>query len=196
MRDSSKVISLVILLVSALSCSQNGEAPSLEGPKCATCRIFVSSTSYTGAGIGGIQGADAKCASDAAKPSDGVFKALLVDGSTRRACTTSNCSAGTSGQIDWVIHPNTIYTRLDGTTITTSNASGLLSFNLTTSISGSFLGVWTGLSTDWQTASHCGGWASTSGNGDTGNAINVNSGAISGSTDTCTANAYIYCVEQ
>ena len=57
--------------------------------------------------LGGIAGADAVCNSDAAKPSitPNIYKAMIVDGTTRKASTTTNAG---DGQIDWVLLPRCI----------------------------------------------------------------------------------------
>lgn len=122
--------------------------------------IFLTVGTYTG-NLGGVTGADAKCQTEktsnfASVPGAATeYKAFIVDGVTRMACSNPNCSGGISENVDWVLKPTTDYYRLDGTTDTkvfTTNASGIVNFTggstLLTAIdtSGSW---WTGLDTDW-----------------------------------------------
>ena len=175
-------------------------------------RIFVSSTSASGAlggSPGGIAGADAICQADANNPDVGTsysanYKALLVDGTTRRACTSANCvTSSTAEHLDWVLTTSTSYVRgVDSTTtIGTTNVKGLLGFPLSQSISPSLAlpSVWTGLGTDWTTSSNtCGGWANgVSGLGVLGSFISTTStDPINYSNDSCALPYPLYCVEQ
>lgn len=61
--------------------------------------------------MGGVTGADAICSSDPqATTYGGTYKAYIADGTTRVACTTSNCSGGgTSEHVNWVLQPYTSY---------------------------------------------------------------------------------------
>ncbi|PJZ81259.1 DUF1554 domain-containing protein [Leptospira meyeri] len=71
------------------------------------CKIFVTNsiTPYNA----GITGFASHCTSSSYKPSGGgTYKAMASDGTTRRACSTANCSSGTSEQINWVLKTNTI----------------------------------------------------------------------------------------
>ncbi len=72
-----------------------------------TKRMFL--TNSTTAGLGGITGMDNICNNDTFRPdTEKTYKALIVDGTNRRACSTANCTA-TSENIDWVLKPNTTY---------------------------------------------------------------------------------------
>ena len=166
--------------------------------------IFLTVGTYTGALIGGITGADAKCQTEKTANFANVpgaateYKALLVNQlATRRACSTANCSTGISENLDWVLKANTDYFRLDGSTDTkifTTNASGIVNFTgagatLLTSIDSSAATVWwTGLFDDWTTNFTCSNnnWDNNAGFGGKGNGGNTGSASIDiGTTDSC-----------
>jgi hypothetical protein len=137
----------------------------------ASKRIFLTTSTYNG-NLGGVSGADAKCAADSNKPASGTYKALIVQNGVRVACTTANCSTGSIEHTDWVLLPLTLYTRVDGTTnIFTTNSDGIFVVStggtLTNSIATGFSQIWTGLTADYQiSAVHssfgnkdtCGNW--------------------------------------
>jgi len=101
-----------------------------------------------GAGATGIEGADNLCESDASYPGTGTYKAFLVDGVNRVACTTANCGGGIGEHTDWVLAPNTEYRRINGkTTIGTTNALGLFTFPLDNQIVAANVDLWTGFNT-------------------------------------------------
>ncbi len=82
--------------------------------------IFVTAATHNGdfdSGSGGAAGADAFCMGDANYPGSGTFKALIVEGGLgRTACSTADCSGGSSEHIDWIISANTTYYQDDETT--------------------------------------------------------------------------------
>lgn len=141
---------------------------------------------------------------DAKYPGTGTFKALMVDGSTRVACTSNNCATGgTAEQIDWVFSPSTIYIRTDGTLIGSTNSLGLLTFPLTNDFSAatSFTDIWTGLGGNWTTSPNtCAGWSNGTNtvNGSLANASQQTSDlAVTGATAFCiNPGGLIACVEQ
>jgi len=161
--------------------------------------IYVTSMPKK-ANFGGINGADTQCNAD--PPVPGTFKALLVDGSTRVACTSAQCTTnGATEGVDWVLAPNTKYVRADNTTVIgTTNSAGIFSFPLEASIGTSSLSYWTGLSADWTTsADSCAGWTQTSGAfANEGLADAVDSAAIIGVNESCAtlAGAFFACVQQ
>ena len=165
-------------------------------------RIYLTTSVITGGNLGGISGADARCSSDGNKPSTGTYKAMIVSGTTRRACSTANCGGGSSENIDWVLKPSTKYYRADGTTeIFTTNAAGIFVYGTATNtISNTSVGVWTGVNIDWtNTAGDCTAWTSTAGTTGRGSAaFNTSDDMISiDQAAACTASAYsLYCVEQ
>ena len=173
-------------------------------------KTFVTAATFTGdiqtAGgqATGIASADALCMADTNKPAgSSTYKAMLVDGTNRVACTTALCSGGTSEHIDWVLQPNAEYYRSDGTTlILKTNANGIFDFgaNLTNSFDTSASTYWTGLLVDWtgDANNRCLGWSygeygPTLGGYGTGD--QTSSSAISGS-DFCNVVRKLVCVEQ
>jgi hypothetical protein len=166
-------------------------------------RIFVTAATHNG-NLGGVAGADARCMSDSNKPGGtSTYKALIVDGSSRVACTTGYCSGGASEHVDWVLSASRSYYRTDCTTlITTTTASGLLSFGLTNTIHPSSLSAWTGTSINWVAGNTCGSWTSSAAgsNGELGVSNYSNFGALNPggitSPDSCDNTFRLYCVEQ
>ena len=170
-----------------------------------TAATFNGDIQTAGGQATGIASADALCMADTNKPADSsTYKAMLVDGTNRVACTTSLCSGGTSEHIDWVLQPNAEYYRSDGTTlILKTNANGVFDFgaNLTNSFDTAASTYWTGMEIDDWTGdvnNRCLGWTL----GEIGPAIGAygmgdqtNSSSISGS-DFCNAFRSLVCVEQ
>jgi hypothetical protein len=163
--------------------------------------IFVTFISFTGA-IGGISAADSYCNSDSNKPDNGSYKAMIVDGTNRVACTTAGCSGGAGEHTDWIMAASTSYYRSDGTTlIATTTANGV--FNLVTGLTNSFTSglsyIWTGMAGNWtSTAGSCINWSSAdSGNSTTVGATNTtNSDSISTSLPNCSGAYKLACVRQ
>ena len=162
--------------------------------------IYVTSMPLT-ANFGGISGADAQC--NTSPPTVGSYKALLVDGTTRVACTSAQCAtSGAAEGVDWVLAPNTKYVRADGTTVIgTTSAAAIFAFPLTASIGTNGYSYWTGLNADWTTSSDsCSGWTQTTSgfSASEGLANTSDSQAISGVSDSCAtlAGAFFACVEQ
>ncbi len=167
-------------------------------------RIFTAdngSTTVFDGDLGGVSGTDTLCNSSPAKPNGSTYKALLVDGSNRIACTTSNCSGGVSEHTGWVLSPYTIYTRSDGTTrVFITNQSGIFAFGtLTSSPTGIAGEYWTGLNNDWTTSSEtCLEWSTTSPSykGNSGYGSSTSNTAVNYSQPQCFKTNRIYCVEQ
>ena len=166
-----------------------------------SCRIFVTANTYDGA-LGGIAGADQRCMNDPARPSSATaWKAMLVDGVTRRACQNSNCGvSGISEGVDWVLRPGVAYTRPDGTALGTANTEALFTFSLANSIGTATGNVWTGFhgSNLWTADQHCLGWSDNNmaGTGNTGNPQNTTNAALFSGAGQCSAGQWLYCVEQ
>ncbi|MCB1177184.1 MAG: DUF1554 domain-containing protein, partial [Leptospiraceae bacterium] len=166
-------------------------------------RVFVTSASYNG-NLGGVSGADSKCASDSNKPNDGsTYKAVIVNVTNdRRACSTANCGGGSSENTDWALKANKDYFRAtDGTQIFTTTNSGIFSFGtlLAGWDSGTQKKIWTALNTDWTTAGgSCFTWGSTSSALSTQYGVSDSTGTasiFSGST-SCNESLYLLCGEQ
>jgi len=164
------IIFSLILVICCGGCSSSTESsPDVSTPQYKT---FVTKAEFTGniATDGepttDIANADALCMNDDYKPAgSSTYKAMLVDGTRRVACTTTNCSeGGTSENVDWVFKPNTTYTQSDGTTpIFTTDAHGVFDLEanlLTNSFDTSASTYFTGLMGDWTSSGHgqtCGG---------------------------------------
>ncbi|WP_244934871.1 DUF1554 domain-containing protein [Leptospira jelokensis] len=167
---------------------------------------YVTSIGYPVPTINGIAGADALCNSNAGKPpGSSTYKALLVDESggvcgsnpCRRASITANLG---DGQIDWVLKPNVLYTRSNGTSpIFTTNANSLFIFGaLTTSWTDSPLVGVSGMSTTWTVfpGFTCTNYTLNSGSVTTANYSATNTSSLSSATLSCGANYYLLCIEQ
>ncbi len=180
---------------------------------CTTCKMFFTATNYDG-NLGGFTGADAKCNSDASKPAGGGnYKAFLTDVTTRRSCTTSDCSGGASEGLDWVLKANTQYTRADGTIIGTTNAGAIFAgAALTNPVKGD--GVYTEFRTGFRfvttanwlphATANCASYTSATGNGVSGNlssaALSTGGGSMNNflytNGTTCATAVKLLCVEQ
>jgi hypothetical protein len=159
--------------------------------------IFSTPMIYDG-NLGGISGADDKCNTDSLKPPNtGSYKALIVDGVNRRATVTANIS---DSPIDWVLLPNQLYIRPTGLTITTTNSFAIHDFgaNLTSSIGTTGDAVWTGLNTNWTSASGCGtpAWTDPGQFGRYGVDNQSNFSSINGGNLSCGNIGRLYCVQQ
>jgi hypothetical protein len=163
-------------------------------------KMFVT-TNTTDGNMGGVAGADALCASDPGKPTGGgTYKALIVDGAARVACTTANCSGGPGEHTDWVLQPNETYARSDGTTIIgATNANGLFVFPLTNSVVTVMRNMLTGTASNWTThaGSNCTAWTATGGNARYGVSTSTIATFIFAPISTSCANqSYLLCIEQ
>jgi hypothetical protein len=168
-------------------------------PQCGTASskcIFVTSTTYSG-NLGGLGGADAKCAARAtAVGLSGTFQAWLSSAATTEASRITTMST-------------MAYTRLDGTEVAANYAAliGAATTPLTASISitengtASATAVWTDTSADGTSAgaNDCSTWSdSTNGSsGATGVATGTNATWTANSAGiTCDMVAALYCIEQ
>lgn len=159
-------------------------------------RIFVTASAYNG-NLGGISGADAKCASDANKPATGTYKAYIVDGTNRRLCTTAYCT-GTSEHIDWVTTIGRNYIRADQSVLIGQAAfAGLLS-SMSNGISSASNASWTGMAITYVSGSNCTSWTSSSGavQGYTGDSQATGNPHYQNSAPVCSTTNRLYCVEQ
>jgi hypothetical protein len=165
--------------------------------------IFITNTTTTG-NIGSIAAADAICMADANKPADAAtYKAMIVDGTSRVACTTPFYACAAGDHVDWVMAASTAYYRSDATTlIATTNSSGIFDLSasnvLTNSFSSVFYDIWTGMAGDWTTGDTCSKWATgdVSTNGAIGATDKTNSQAIFVVPTPCNAAKYLACVAQ
>lgn len=181
--------------------------------------VFVSNSTHNGqfnaVAANAITSADAFCATEkdsnfSAIPGTGTeYKAMLASGTIRRACSTANCSGGSSEHINWVFAVNTEYYKVaSGTDVLvfkTSASAGILNFgssSLSNAYSSTAATIWTGLATDWTEASltNCNAWVSSSGlqSAMQGLANATNNTTLDAGTfgDTCDKLYKVLCVRQ
>ncbi|MCX7811207.1 MAG: DUF1554 domain-containing protein [Leptospiraceae bacterium] len=173
-------------------------------------KIFVTAEKFVGdigggtgvPGTNGIQRADFICNNDANKPDNNTYKAMIVDGTNRRACSTSNC-IDPNENVDWVFKPNTDYYRPNGILyLFTTNSAGIVTTNIAESIlAGSYYPYWTGLASDWtiSPSAHCNNWTdyTTSNIGRVGSSNSKDSKWYSDiSSPSCDSSNALLCVGQ
>ncbi|TGL33915.1 DUF1554 domain-containing protein [Leptospira koniambonensis] len=159
--------------------------------------LFATPVSYAGNfGSGGF--ADFVCQNEANNlfgsglPS-GTYKTFAVAGTWRRAMPS---------KIDWVLKPNKDYIDFAGGTFVkafATDGNALFAFGTGSGISATAAGYWTGLQTDWSTASTCLGWTSSnpSDQGNFGGNSDPNVGGIStGTPDFCDTPKSVVCIQQ
>ncbi|WP_239671294.1 DUF1554 domain-containing protein [Leptospira levettii] len=191
-------------------------------------KVFITAVPFDGdlrgVAANGPAGADLKCNADTNKPSTGTYKAMLTDGTNRRACSSDNCGGGIGENIDWVFQSGRIYIRAnDSASLLSPNAAGILPadgsgnfttnpYNLNHSFDSSTTAkeYWTGFaqSNYWQeataqTENSCNDWtlnvgpATTSFGGRVGTSNSTNYSAFrNGSGRSCASSFYLVCVEQ
>ncbi len=170
---------------SSSTTGQTEGSPGSSGGASGNKKLFITTATHNGdfdndgtltgggatnANGNGIEEADRFCMIDGNYPGSGSFKAVLVDGVNRRACSTANC--GTAAPIDWVLAASTAYSRSDGTTqVFTTNGNGIFVFGtLTFSTGAGAATYWTGLGSDWTTdAKICTSWTNPAGGANQGN---------------------------
>lgn len=176
---------------------------------------FVTAADFTGGikAAGGeanaIASADKLCNTDSNKPNASSYKAMLVDGVNRVACTSAKCAtSGSSEHVDWIFRANASYFRSDGATrVFKADANGVFDFGnyiddlLENSFDTSGTAYWTGLDSGWTSipGEMCGGsWddGTIASSGDYGFGDRLNSGAIGGGLSTCENLRHLFCVEQ
>ncbi|TGL87160.1 DUF1554 domain-containing protein [Leptospira congkakensis] len=128
---------------------------------CTNCKIFVTQNSYP-ANVGKASNFDSFCQSDPNYPGTGKFKAMVVDGESRRASFTPNSG---EKKIDWVFKANQAYIQDNGSNIESSNNNGLFTTGISIPITNITSDHWTGLNTDWTTNTNatCKKWITNSG---------------------------------
>lgn len=160
--------------------------------------VFLASGA-TGA-RSGVTGFDTLCAQSTSGHGPGSYKAFVAD-STRRPCTTANCSGGASENLNWILKPNRTYYRDSNfvrTTIGVTNSAGIFAFPLSNSMHTGFTAPWTGLNTNWTVSTDtCSNWSTTAGNGARGDGSSTSNTAINNSSSDACSNANTFlCVEQ
>jgi len=162
-------------------------------------RIFVTATAYNG-NLGGISGADAKCASDTNKPSTGSYKAYIADGTNRRVCSTGWCT-DTSENLDWVTTSNRNYIRADQSVLIGQGGPQGVLWSMSNGINAASTAIWTGLYLNYTStaaAGSCNGWtsASSGASGLTGDAQSTGNAHFNNTGLACNTTNRLYCVEQ
>ncbi len=195
-------IPLMAALLSFSSCRHHHSCgiycdvlPVLTGFVCKTgpypCIVFGTRTTMAGSitGTGGVSAADSLCNSDANRGT-GIYKALLVDGSSRIATVTANTG---DGQVNWVLYPNKTYARTDGVVVFITGSNSLPGSFTGDAIAPTTTHYWTGFSSNYQTGTHCSAWTT----GAAGSNANYGmTASLSVGTDTCNTLNGIYCVQQ
>ena len=209
--QNAAILGLALVLGSACGASYGDTAPFdaylLLRLSRAPKYIFVTTATSNG-NLGGVTGADVKCAADAQAAGGGSFKALLVDGTARVACTSANCAtSGATEHKDWVLAAGQEYRRL-GTTIVigTTNSAGLFEAPLASAISvDSGINWWTGFNPDYTDSGNneqCGDWTNSIASGifgasnQTGTAAWANAFGTGVSGDVCSSLYRLVCVQQ
>ncbi|EMO24419.1 endostatin-like outer membrane protein, LenA/LenB family [Leptospira santarosai] len=204
--DNTGILFFLLSQVGAGSSETSNTATSCKNETF--CRTFIATNNgagYTG-DLGGISGADAKCA--AAKPSNlkRTYKALLTDQFKRSVVS----AVGTPFLQDWVLYPNKQYRRSDGTTVTfTTNAGSMVTVNLENGIdSGAKKYFWTGLAHPddpgfflWEGGKTCNQWSDVGAMGAAGNTTSTNThntpeGAFTLDNHNCNSTLNLLCIEQ
>ncbi len=157
--------------------------------------VFVTSSFTNGSFT------DSVCSSDFNKPTFGTYKAMIVR-STRRACSTANCSGGASENLDWVFRPSARYYKDTSSLfikfVLETDSSGIFT-SISTPFSNSSNKVWTGLNSNFTTSANtCSNWTNNTGGfqGSYGFSDSTASQAYSGFTQTCDNSGVVVCVEQ
>lgn len=182
------------------------DAPKVSGGK----RIFVSSSGYTG-NLGGLAGADAKCANLAASAGlVGTFKAWLSDAATSAASRLTHSTGpytlidGTLVAKDWVQLTSASATSplLHAVDMTETGGKPVIWDGAKCNSNPAYRPAWTGTKPDGSSEPfyNCDGWTTTTGNLMWGAAFTVaTSNAWTQSCyypKMCFWKAAIYCIEQ
>lgn len=163
--------------------------------------VFVTTSEWTGSGIGGIAGADAKCATAASSASlDGTYKAWIATDATNDPESRFPQSSLPYKMVDGTLIANDWADLTDG--VGASTGGLITQINLTESgtlVDGDGIDATkTGVTGDGtSTGTDCSDWGSTSGSGTAGS---TGSFAGDGWTDisdsTCAAAGHLYCFQQ
>jgi hypothetical protein len=192
-----KILINILMFSSLLSCGGESNSGSQDGVADGDHRIFVTSTSYTG-NLGGISGANAKCAGHASSVGlTKVYKAILSD-STADVVNTLQITGG-------------VYLFTDNTNITLVVAAGSELWDTDTKDLLNTVGVdesynsitatpWTGSDSDGTLAisnDHCTNWTTTATEGQVGSSIITTDAWLEGTADVLCSNSHpIFCISE
>lgn len=119
---------------------------------------FVTTNTSTG-NLGGVAGADSFCMNDPGHPDAALplgsrrsFKAFITSQNAPiRQYDKPTIAGGPSGRVDWVMEANTLYYRINGTTLITTTNSNQNFSTMTNSVDGTSNESWLGFlpSTNW-----------------------------------------------
>jgi hypothetical protein len=160
--------------------------------------IFVSTEVYAG-DLGGLSGADERCNTDPARPSEARYRALLVSDS-RTACETDRCSGDPGEHDSWVLRPGTQYVTAEGLPVFETGSAGVPEFPFAGALTTDDVVFWSGLEYGLQTRSEelCGNWSSDSDTlrGGIGRARATDTAWLNDGFLDCSRTAHLICVEQ
>ncbi len=181
-----------------LSCGQQkGHAPGRgECKQGGGCYLFFLSGGVSGI-IGTKANADSLCNSDANRPNDSEYKAV-INYSDRTACTSAYCSVGGEAEnVDWVLYPATAYFLKGETFLGTTNKGGVF-FDLDERLASAsdLQFYYMGTNENWTAhANTCTDWTTTIGSGGFGSSDDfpkVSTGGVSACSNLLT----LLCAEQ
>ncbi|MBF0443641.1 MAG: DUF1554 domain-containing protein, partial [Oligoflexales bacterium] len=176
--------------------------------------VFVTNSGWPGnmgGDGGGVTKADSNCndINDPNRPPGAslTYKALIVDGTNRVACTSANCTTGgASENVNWVLKASTYYKNWvssSSTVIGQTTSAGLFSFSISAKINTGFNPCWTGLNADFTIkndgSSRCTSWTDNSAGPEGGSGqTNAQTSSLidSGGTTPCNSSSKLICVEQ
>lgn len=193
------LISLSILIL-AVSCGKEDSSSNLtDGISLGDHRVFVTSTDYTGAEIGGVSGADTKCHN--AKVSAGLkltYKAILSDDDdgTNNYAKTRLVFTGAVYTVDSNAKSNLVAAA--GADLWTSGTTNLLNLiNIDEKGSTTAGTPWTGATDEGGAiGDDCSGWTSSISNGEYGNTENLDAQWIENNSEACSNPHPLFCISQ
>lgn len=127
------------------------------------------------------------------------YKALIVDDTNRRACSTTNCSGGSSEHLDWVLKAGTDYYSQSKVKIFTTNSSAGIVNTIDQILDSAGNEYWTGLSVDFRSnVTKCINWNTNSAlqNSRKGISNSTSLNFFSNLTANCNSTLRILCVRQ
>jgi|GEM_PF-1288804 len=162
------------------------------------CYVFVSTG--TANGLIGAVGSDSICNGDGSRPVlSSKYRAVIHDGTVRRACTTANCGGGASENINWAFHPSTLYQLSGGSDVFTTNSAGIFVYGTQTTAFNSGSNFYaTGLDADWTSSLNCSNWLTSNSlmSYRIGDPAATGTAAISYTNDMCNIARRRLCAEQ
>jgi len=202
--------SLILLILVPAACTGVSSDPTDQPrPVTGNKRMFVTSTTYQGGNLGGLAGADAKCADRAAAAGlAGAYKAWLSD-SHKSAASRLTHSVGSYSLIDGTVvaasWDDLVATNLQHA-VDHDEFGHAYAGTITCQVVGGFLPAWTETATDGSKfpsqGDSCGDWSEFQHGSTVGAAVAGNIQA-SGSYWTeelcvpaCVEHASLYCLEQ